>query len=107
MLITQQFTTHSPMCSWREVGKYTLVVDHINKKLITLTGVAGLIWRTTERWVHVDEVVDAIVSKYDIDKDAAYIDACNFLSDLLQLGLIISVSGDDNKNISRKVNPQI
>jgi MoaA/NifB/PqqE/SkfB family radical SAM enzyme len=98
----QQFTTHSPLCSWREVGKYTLIVDHINKKLITLTGVAGLIWKITEGWVHIDEVVNAIVAKYEIDKNTAYTDAICFLSDLSKFELIISTSTDDNQYHSRR-----
>lgn len=92
----QLYTTHSPLCSWREVGKYTLVVDHVNKKLITLTDVAGLIWRTTQDWVHIDEVINAVVSKYDIDKDTAHIDTINFLNDLLKFKLLISSEKNNN-----------
>ena len=97
----QQYTTHSPLCSWREVGKYTLVVDHVNKKLITLTDVAGLIWRITQSWAHIDELVNAVVIKYNIDKNTAYLDIYNFLNDLLKYELLIS-SSNNNKHLSRR-----
>jgi hypothetical protein len=61
--------------------------DNFNK-LITLNSVGAFIYEKLSKDTSADEVVNAIVDRYDVDKATAENDTMNFLANVRKAGLL-------------------
>ncbi len=83
----------------REVaGEYMLIpVGETAQKfngLITLSETAKFIWNHVEQVNSLDELVQRITEKYDVDKETARRDAYLFVSGMLERGFAVTTKED-------------
>lgn len=98
------YICQNPATSWREVLGHALIVDHSRRELITLSEVAGLIWKSASNWVHTDQLVKTVQNEYDIDEETAREDTLSFVSQMLDCGLMMvapCARGEDSGEINR------
>lgn len=100
------YICQNPLTSWREVLGYTLVVNHSRGELITLSEVAGLVWRSTSTWVHTDQVVKTVQNEYDVDGETAREDTLTFVKQLLKCGLLIAAPCAANTDYGGILKPE-
>lgn len=62
--------------------------------LITLSDTAKFIWENIEKVDSLDEMINAILEEYEIDKETAAKDAVGFISQLLQTGFVVTTKED-------------
>ena len=100
--------TQNPLTSWRDLGDYTLLVDHCTGKLLTLSDVAGSIWRAAAEWKTLEEIVRQITMEFDVDYHTAVEDVTRFVCELTRIGLLVSSKRPNNSNSQqRKENPSL
>ncbi len=58
------------------------------KGVITVNEVGALIWRGVEAGKSKDEIVDKILSEYDVQRDIASVDCDEFLQQLIDKNII-------------------
>jgi hypothetical protein len=80
----------NPKTAGRVLGGQAFVVTTHDQKMVTLNRTGTLVWELAERGCTVDEVVQAMVTKYGISVDDARKDAQTFLADLLQRGILVA-----------------
>ena len=78
----------------REVGGKTLAVatGETAKKfrgMITLNGTGKEIWNALQKDVTEEEIVDALLAVYDVDRETAAQDVSGFVSKLREAGLLL------------------
>jgi len=74
----------------------TMVVVPLGERVIEFNGLmslsesGALLWRKLEQGAEIDELVDLILSEYDIDRDTARADIEEFIAALKEKGLLNS-----------------
>lgn len=58
------------------------------KGVITVNEVGALIWRGVEAGKSKDEIIDIILSEYDVERDIASVDCDEFLQQLIDKNVI-------------------
>jgi AdoMet-dependent heme synthase len=103
MKMISQFSGYicrNPLTSWRSILGYTLIVEHSRGVMLTLSEVAGFIWKSTDNWVHTDQVMKAVQNEYNVDMKTAQRDTLSFIQQLLSLGLLINLQPLDKADSS-------
>ncbi len=72
-----------------EMDGDTVMLDVATGKYYKLTGPGGDIWNLIENYINVYEVVDELLKKYDVSRDACEIQTLAFLEDLYSRGALI------------------
>ena len=77
----------------REVAKTFIVISVGDSELdfngvITLNEVGGLIWKEIEDGKKEDEIINKIISEYNVDKDTAKNDFADFINQLKEHNII-------------------
>lgn len=62
--------------------------------LITLSDTGKFIWEQIERVDSLEELVDAMIEEYDIDRDTAKKDAVEFIGTLMTNGFVVCTKED-------------
>ena len=70
------------------VGDETVLLDLDSGTYFTLDGVGTAIWREIEAGQGFDAIVEAVVERYDVDREQAVSDTSELLTELLVRGLI-------------------
>jgi radical SAM protein with 4Fe4S-binding SPASM domain len=58
--------------------------------MLTISEVAGFIWKNASAWVHTDQVIKAVQNEYNVDEKTARKDVLSFVSQLISFGLLIT-----------------
>jgi hypothetical protein len=61
--------------------------------IYSFNGTGSLIWQTLDIPRALDELVDAVLREYEVDRESANKDVVQFLSDLLSVGLVETRDG--------------
>jgi hypothetical protein len=86
------YVARSPLASARRLGDETLVMFAPNSTLFTLNEVASLIWEAADGVTPLDQIVaDKICSSFDVEPEAALLDAEAAVKNLATHG-VLSVS---------------
>jgi Coenzyme PQQ synthesis protein D (PqqD) len=86
------YVARSPLASARRLGNEILVMSTANSTLFTLNEVASLIWEAADGVTPVDQIVtDKICGSFDVEPDAALLDAEAVVKKLAAHG-VLSVS---------------
>ena len=77
----------------REVAGTFVVISAGNddldfKGVITVNEVGALIWRGVEQGMSKEEIVDKILSEYDVQREVATVDCDEFLQQLIDKNII-------------------
>ncbi len=72
----------------REVGDEVVLLDLANGTYFGLEGVGRYIWNSIVDGHSIDQIVDRIVTEFDVDEDQAQTDLLAFAEDLLARGLL-------------------
>jgi hypothetical protein len=89
---SELYVARSPLVSARRLGNEILVMSATNSTLFTLNEVASLIWDAADGVTPVDRIVaDRICSSYDVEPEAALLDAEAVVKNLARHG-VLSVS---------------
>ena len=63
----------SPRVAWQEVGGEAIVLDVTTGRAVGLNEVGSFIWRNLDR-LDLSQLVDAVVSEFDVDEQTARAD---------------------------------
>ena len=74
--------------SWQLTGENIVVLDLTSSVYLQLSGSGRLLWECLAEGATRDELIDALVNRYEIDADRAGADVDDFLSDLTDRGLL-------------------
>lgn len=74
--------------SWRQVDDEVVILDLRTSKYLSLNGTAALLWTTMAAGCTTDDLVDAVVSTYDVDREVAARDVSAFVADCAARGLV-------------------
>jgi PqqD family protein of HPr-rel-A system len=78
--------------SWTDAGGDLVIFDRVRGTYHALNGPASAIWRALADGGSADVVVEALVMRFDVDRDAVAADVAAFLSSALAGGLIVEVA---------------
>lgn len=80
----QETFTPSDDLSWRDVNDEMVVLNLKSGEYYTFNDVGRVAWLALADGKSVDEIVDAIVEEYDVQRDAAASDVRHFIDGLVQ-----------------------
>ena len=80
--------TVPPQVMSRLVGDETVLLDLASGIYFGLDGVGKLIWGAVAEGNNPEQIVALIVSEYDVDEAQAQVDVVEFLSELVERGLL-------------------
>jgi hypothetical protein len=72
----------------RSIAGETVVVDPRRRKVFLLNGVAGVVWSGVERQASVREILDDVVTRYEVEEHEARADLERFVGELEAAGLL-------------------
>lgn len=72
----------------RRVDDEYVILDVTSGRYFSLEEVGALIWKRLEDECTTDELVEAVVSGYDVDRDRAGADIAELIAELVEAGLI-------------------
>lgn len=73
---------------WREIDSDIVVLDGRDATYLTLNGSGAMLWRLLAASVTRDELVDALIGAYEVDRGTAAADIDSFLAALSEQGLL-------------------
>jgi hypothetical protein len=76
---------------FQQVLDETIIVNPKSRLMHSLNEVGGFIWQKLSNPIKVDELIDSVISEYEIDKSQAQKDVTDFLEDLEKQKLIAVV----------------
>ena len=80
--------TIPPQVISREVGDDTVLLDLASGMYFGVDGVAKRIWESISQGLNLGETAELIASEYAVDSANAQTDVLEFVSDLLERGLL-------------------
>ena len=80
--------TVPPQVMSRLVGDEMVLLDLASGIYFGLDGVGQRIWESVAEGNSLEQIVDLIVSEFDVDEDQAQTDVLEFASDLVERGLL-------------------
>jgi radical SAM protein with 4Fe4S-binding SPASM domain len=98
------YVCQNPLTSWRSILGYTLIIEHSNGELFTLSEVAGSIWRNASTWVHTDQLIRALQNEYNVDEKTAREDTLSFVQQLISVSLLMTSPPLEKAKLSKMHN---
>jgi hypothetical protein len=77
-----------PQVMSRPVGDETVLLDLESGTYFGLDGVGKRIWESIDKGLTLGDTVAVIEAEYEVDKDQAKADVIEFVSDLIERGLV-------------------
>ena len=87
---TQKYKAREDAIS-QEIGSETVILDLNGSTYFGLDEVATNIWQLIHEPATIDEVTDALVSIYEVDREVLKIDVEKFMNDMLAAGIAESL----------------
>lgn len=84
------YVCQNPLTSWRSILGHTLIIEHSEGEMFTLSDVAGFIWRNASTWVHTDQIIRALQNEYNVDEETAREDTLLFVQQLISISLLMT-----------------
>lgn len=75
---------------WREIDSDIVILDGRDATYLTLNGSGALLWRRLAGTASRDELVEALLESYEVDRATAAADTDAFLAALTEQGLLAS-----------------
>ena len=72
----------------RRVDDEVVILDVTSGRYFTLNDVGGLIWDRLESDCSADDLVDAVVADFAVDRNQAAEDVADLISELVDAGLV-------------------
>ena len=82
---------HKPGILAADMDGETVMMDAATGKYYNLSEVGGRIWTLTEHPLTSDELVQALIDEYDVDRVQCEEDIKSFMDQIVQTGLILQV----------------
>lgn len=79
----------APDLIWQQLDDNTIVVTPNSGKVRVLNGVGTLIWQQLDAGKSLTDILNLIVTTYDVEPDQAQADMERFLADLADKGILI------------------
>ncbi len=79
----------NPRMASRTLEGHAFVVSTDDNKMISLNRTATVVWELAEAGCTLDDVVAALVGRFQVSEDAARQDAAAFLDDLCRRGVLV------------------
>lgn len=75
--------------AWRSLAEEAVVLDLETSRYLSLNQSGALLWAmVSERPVSLDELVERLMSEFDVDRETAKVDVAEFLGACRQHGLL-------------------
>lgn len=78
-----------PQVMSRLVGDETVLLDLSSGLYFGLDGVGKLIWESLTEGQSLGDAVEVVVAEYEVDESQAQTDVIEFVSDLVERGLLV------------------
>jgi hypothetical protein len=86
---TEKFQLRLNRTIWREVDDQIVVLDLDTSVYLNVGGPGVVIWKLLARSATLDELVDAVLEVFDVDRPTARRDLVTFLDDLAERKLLL------------------
>lgn len=92
-MIAPAHTRYAPVESvhWTDAGRELVIFDRVSGHYHALNGTAAAIWRALGDGQTAPAIIDILIERYDMARDAIAADVASFLSQALAAGLISEV----------------
>ncbi|MEW6154462.1 MAG: PqqD family protein [Actinomycetota bacterium] len=84
----------SDHCEWRAIEGEVVVLDLRTELYLSFNDTGAALWRGLAAGATGDELVERLVTAYEVEESAARTDVVAFLGELVALGLVESVEPD-------------
>ncbi len=85
-----RYLLRSPSVAARKLGGEMMIMSAVDSSLFCLNEVATAIWESADGMTPLDQIVDSrICPEFDVDRAAAYQDACAVVEQLSGHGILL------------------
>ncbi len=85
----------NPNVLWTEIDGHVMIMSVDNGAYFELVGVADDIWRLLDTKNDEDAIVDALVDRFDVEREKCLLDVMAFLMKMLASNIIFNRDGQE------------
>lgn len=80
---------YSESISWTELGEFAFVFEEVSDTIYRFEGILKDFWLAIDKNSNLDDIIDLLLSKYDVEKTVLYIDIMKSVKSLENCGLLL------------------